>query len=388
MLASDHRTLTDAFSTFSRVSAQLETSYRDLEQQIAGLNAELGEARRAQAAQAEENRQLAERLAELIGALPGGVVVLDAAGTIVDRNPAARDLIGDPLVGETWRNVAMRALQGVSRLGGEFTLANGRRVTLAERPLKATGGRIVLVSDITETSLVRELLERNKRLTSMGEMAAVLAHQVRTPLAAALLYASQVARKSLPGDERARFADKLIARLDDMERLVADMLAFTRGGGRPADEFSVSALMEQVAQCLEPRLARRARLTIRTLAPDLKLKGNAQALAGALLNLANNSLDAGTEGLELVIEARRGESGVELRVRDNGPGVPEDLRQRIFEPFFTTRSRGTGLGLAVVKAVAEAHGGTVELEGTQAPGACFVLRLPELTTETHRGASA
>jgi two-component system sensor histidine kinase FlrB len=388
MLASDHRNLTDAFSTFSRVSAQLETSYRDLEQRIAGLNAELGEARRAQAAQAEENRRLAERLAELIAALPGGVVVLDAAGTIVDSNPAARDLIGDPLVGETWRNVATRTLQGVSRLGGEFTLANGRRVTLAERPLMATGGRIVLVSDITETSLVRELLERNKRLTSMGEMAAVLAHQVRTPLTAALLYASQVARKSLPGDERARFADKLIARLDDMERLVADMLAFTRGGGRPADEFSVSALMEQVAQCLEPRLARRARLTIRTLAPELKLRGNAQALAGALLNLANNSLDAGNEGLELVIEARRGERGVELRVRDNGPGVPEELRQRVFEPFFTTRSRGTGLGLAVVKAVAEAHGGTVELERMQAPGACFVLRLPELTTETHSGACA
>lgn len=388
MLASEHRSLRDAFSTFSRVSAQLETSYRDLERQIAGLNAELGEARRAQAMQAEENRRLAERLAELIGALPGGVVVLDATATIVECNPAARELLGDPLVGEAWRNVAARALQSVSRLAGEFTLSNGRRVTLAERPLRASSGRIVLVTDITETSLVRELLERNKRLTSMGEMAAVLAHQVRTPLTAALLYASQVARKSLPGAERARFADKLIARLDDMERLVADMLAFTRGGGRPADEFSVSALMEQVAQCLEPRLARRARLTIRTLAPELKLKGNAQALAGALLNLANNSLDAGSEALEVMIEARRGPGGVELRVRDNGPGVPEELRQRIFEPFFTTRSRGTGLGLAVVKAVAEAHGGTVELEPMQTPGACFVMRFPELTVAAQIGAPA
>ena len=387
MLASEHRSLTDAFSTFSRFSAQLETSYRDLERQVAGLNAELGEARRAQTAQAGENRRLAERLAELLGALPGGVVVLDAAGAVIECNPAARDLIGDPLVGEPWRKVAARVFHSVSRLGGEFTLPNGRCVALAERSLTATGGCIVLVSDITETSMVRELLERNKRLTSMGEMAAVLAHQVRTPLTAALLYASQVARKSLPGDERARFADKLIARLDDMERLVADMLAFTRGGGRPADEFSVSALMEQVAQCLEPRLTRRARLTIRTLAPELKLKGNAQALAGALLNLANNALDSTAQGVELVIEARHGDGGVELRVRDNGPGVPEDLRQRIFEPFFTTRDRGTGLGLAVVKAVAEAHGGTVELERTEGPGACFVLRLPELAPDAHVGAA-
>jgi two-component system sensor histidine kinase FlrB len=381
MLATEQRSLTDAFSTFSRVSAQLETSYRDLERQIFGLTAELGEARRGQAAQAEENRQLAERLAELVAALPGGVVVLDEAGTVLECNPAARDLIADPLIGERWDSISSRVFQSASRLGGEFALPNGRRVTLAERPLATTGGRIVLVSDITETSLVRELLERNKRLTSMGEMAAVLAHQVRTPLAAALLYASQVARKSLPGDERARFADKLIARLDDMERLVADMLAFTRGGGHAAEELSVSALMEQVAQCLEPRLDRHARLTIRTLAPDLKLRGNAQAIAGALLNLANNALDAVGEGLELVIEARRGSECAEIRVRDNGPGIPEEQRAQIFEPFFTTRSRGTGLGLAVVKAVAEAHGGSVELECLQCAGACFLLKLPALPVE-------
>ena len=159
--------------------------------------------------------------------------MLDAAGTV--RRMQSRGAAICSAIrwsASAGGNVASRVLQSASRLGGEFALPNGRRVTLAERPLTATGGRIVLVSDITETSLVRELLERNKRLTSMGEMAAVLAHQVRTPLAAALLYASQVARKSLPGDERARFADKLIARLDDMERLVADMLAFTRGGGR------------------------------------------------------------------------------------------------------------------------------------------------------------
>jgi two-component system sensor histidine kinase FlrB len=366
MLASERRTLTDAFSTFSRVSAQLETSYRDLERQIAALTAELGEARRTQS--------------ELIDALPGGVVVLGADGRIRECNPAARELLGDALIGERWDSVARRVLQSASRLGGEYALSSGRRVTVAERALTATGGRIVLVSDITETSLVRELVERNKRLTSMGEMAAVLAHQVRTPLAAALLYASQVARKSLPGDERAKFADKLIARLDDMEHLVADMLAFTRGGGRTAEELNVSALIEQVAQCLEPRLARRARLTIRTLAPDLRLSGNAQAIAGALLNLANNALDAVGDGLELLIEARRNGDMAEIRVRDNGPGVAPELQARIFEPFFTTRSRGTGLGLAVVKAVAEAHGGTVQLERDSAVGACFMLKLPALAT--------
>jgi len=364
MLASEQRNLSDAFSTFSRASERLETSYRDLERRIAALTAELGETRRERA--------------ELVDALPGGVVVLDAGGTVLESNPAARDLLGDSLIGRRWDEIRARVLESATRLGGEFALPNGRRVSVAERPLAAAGRRIVLVSDITEVSLVRELLERNKRLSSLGEMAAVLAHQVRTPLAAALLYASQVARASLTSEERERFAQKLLARLDDMERLVADMLAFTRGGGRAVEELDVNALIEQVAQCLEPRLDRHARLTIRTLAPQLKLQGNAQALAGALLNLANNALDAVEEGLELVIEARRIGECAELRVRDNGPGVPQEIEGRIFEPFFTTRGRGTGLGLAVVRAVAEAHGGAVELERPPGGGACFVLRLPAL----------
>src|SRR5258705_3735060 len=126
MLATERRTLTDAFSTFSRVSAQLETSYRDLERQIAGLTAELGEARRTQS--------------ELIDALPGGVVVLGADGRIRECNPAARELLGDSLIGALWESVAARVLQSASRLGREYALPSGRRVTGAERALAAIGG--------------------------------------------------------------------------------------------------------------------------------------------------------------------------------------------------------------------------------------------------------
>ncbi len=236
---------------------------------------------------------------------------------------------------------------------------------------------VSLRAELAQARVMREWVERQKRLSVIGEMAAALAHQIRTPLSAALLYASQVATPGLTEADRTRFADRTRSCLHDLERLVNDMLAFARGGGGVVESFSLSALLEQVAQSLEPKLKAGARLTIRTLAPELKLRGNSQALSGALLNLASNAFENGGGDVAVVIEARSASPDwAQIRVTDNGPGVPEHLRGRIFEPFFTTRRRGTGLGLAVVKSVVQAHGGEVSLEEGIGGGASFVLKLP------------
>jgi len=219
---------------------------------------------------------------------------------------------------------------------------------------------------------------RQERLATLGEMAARLAHDVRTPLAAALLYASRLGLDGVSDADRRDIAGKIVARLKHLERLVADMLAFARGSGVRLVRCDVGALLESTAQSLASRLGPRARLTISTLAPGLAVLGNAEALVGALVNLANNALDAVADGdARVEIEARAIDGRAAIRVRDNGPGVPAELRARIFDPFFTTRPTGTGLGLAVVKSVAIAHGGTVRLEDG-GPGACFALELPAL----------
>ncbi len=236
---------------------------------------------------------------------------------------------------------------------------------------------VSLRAELAQARLMREWIERQKRLTVIGEMAAALAHQIRTPLSAALLYISQAATAGMAEADRLRFAERARSCLHDLEGLVNDMLAFARGGGGVMEIFSLSALLEQVAQCLEPKLRGGAQLTIRTLAPELKLRGNSDALSGALLNLASNAIENGAPDVKVLIEVRGAEPDIaEIRVSDNGPGVPPELRARIFEPFFTTRKRGTGLGLAVVKSVVVAHGGEVTLEDGPQGGACFVLRLP------------
>ncbi len=359
-----------AFLAFGSVSEQLSGAFDSLRTQVAELRAELGAAHAGK-------EHLAARLSALITGLPGGVMVLDSEGAIQECNPAARELLGEPLLAQPFSAVLARAAVNVG-VGEHTELRSGRFVNISRRELQS-GGEVVLLTDVTESHLMQVFLTRQQRLLTLGELAAGLAHQIRTPLAAALLYASQM---TLPGrgpEDLARCADRTVGSLKQLDKLVNDMLAFAHGGAA-REVVSVSALLEQVAQWLRPALRRGIRLTIRTQAPDLMVRANAPSLVSAVLNLATNALQAASSDLDLELLARRAEGGrAQIVVSDNGPGVPSHIRARIFEPFFTTRARGNGIGLAIVKSVVEAHEGSVSLadnmDGSPS-GATFIIDLP------------
>ena len=357
--------LHSAFLEFGDVSRSLCGAFDSLRAQVAALGAELAEAR-------DGNARLSSRLGALLGALPGGVVVLNGEGGIQERNPAAADMLGEPLVGLRFDQVLARAT--AARAAQHVELKNGRFVNISRRDL-ADGGEVVLIADVTQSHLMQVLISRQQRLLTLGELAAGLAHQIRTPLAAALLYASQMTMPERSPPDLARCAEKTAGSLKKLDRLVTDMLAFAHGGAE-REVLSVSALLEQVAQWLRPAMRGGITLTIRTEAPKLGVRANASSLISAVLNLATNALQAASGDLALELLARRGASGrAEILVSDNGPGIPPALRERIFEPYFTTRERGTGIGLAIVRSVVEAHGGTLRLADT-AVGAAFVIDLP------------
>jgi two-component system, sensor histidine kinase FlrB len=360
-----------AFLAFGSVSEQLSDAFDSLRSQVAQLRADLSEAHAGK-------EHLAARLSALITGLPGGVLVLDSGGEILECNPVARELLGEPLLAQSFADVLSRAAAGVGGVGEHTELRSGRFVNISRRELPS-GGEVVLLTDVTESHLMQVFLTRQQRLLTLGELAAGLAHQIRTPLAAALLYASQM---TLPGrnlEDLARCAERTVGSLKQLDKLVNDMLAFTHGG-TAREVVSVSALLEQVAQWLRPALRRGLRVTISTQAPDLMVRANAPSLVSAVLNLATNALQAATAELDLQLLARRTAQGrAQIVVSDNGPGVSAHIRERIFEPFFTTRARGNGIGLAIVKSVVEAHQGTVslaELPADAPAGATFIIELP------------
>jgi two-component system, sensor histidine kinase FlrB len=360
-----------AFLAFGSVSDQLSGAFDSLRAEVAQLRAQLGEAHAGK-------EHLAARLSALIKGLPGGVLVLDSAGEIQECNPVARELLGEPLLEQSFTAVLARAAVSIGGAGEHIELCTRRFVNISRRELES-GGEVVLLTDVTESHLMQVFLTRQQRLLTLGELAAGLAHQIRTPLAAALLYASQM---TLPGrlpSDLARCAERTVGSLKQLDKLVNDMLAFAHGGAA-REVVSVSALLEQVAQWLRPALRRGIRLTIRTQAPDLMVRANAPSLVSAVLNLATNALQAATADLDLELLARRGADGrAQIVVSDNGPGVPAHIRERIFEPFFTTRARGNGIGLAIVKSVVEAHQGSVSLADATcgaSAGATFIIDLP------------
>ncbi len=373
--------LEQAFQAFTHLSDELNRSYRALERRIQQLDAELHDARQARLEELAEKERLAARLSRLITALPAGVVLINGAGIIEECNPAAVDLLGEPLLGELWREIISRVFTDEGE-GQALRLRDGRLVSISTCPLGDEPGQIVMLMDVTETHALQRALAQHQRLAAMGEMAARLAHQIRTPLASAMLYGGQLNNPRLEEDRRRERVERLLDQLKHLERVVEDMLAFARGGCQEKAPFSLQEWLEALPSACAALLQRhQCRLEV-SAPPPAWLQGNRDALLGALENLVVNAVEAGGDGQTLRLEARllAGQSGqmVELHLRDQGPGVPPELRERIFEPFFTTRGRGTGLGLAVVQSVVRAHGGAVWL-AEDGPGAHFVIRLPVST---------
>jgi two-component system sensor histidine kinase FlrB len=369
--------LASAFGAFNSVSEQLTAAYGALEQQVVRLTAELAQARRDRARSHDESVQLANRLSHLLAAMPSGVVVLDGQGRIEQCNPAAIELLGEPLQGIAWTEVIARRFAPRPDDGHEISLKDGRRVSVATRALDPASGQLIVLTDLTATRVLQQQVARHERLVAMGEMVASLAHQVRTPLASAMLNLSNLAHPALAVEDRARLAERIRERLHHLDHLVNDMLLFARGGQSVAAPFGLSALLTQVAQTMEPQTAAAGcEFRWTNHCGDVELLGNAEALTGAVTNLLCNAVEACGAGGTIALECHVDNTDVTIVVADNGPGITPDVQARLFEPFFTTRAQGNGLGLAVVQAVAQAHGGHAWCRSQPGQGATFGLSLP------------
>ena len=373
----DAEQLQNAFEIFNQQSGLLEESYRDLQDTVESLTRQLKREQSARLTELVKKERLGRRLSELLETLPGAIVVIDGSGIIRQQNSQASVLLNQPLIGCSWAAIVRREVREGGSEDGNIQLCDGRWLSLSRRPLKSEPGEVLLLADVTESRRMAELRQRNERLTAVGEMTAEFAHQVRTPLASAMLYADKLDRSSRAN---ARVADKISAGLHELKRMVNDMLGFAAGARRSQQKISVSGLLNDVAMTLKEQLGTQTELSVSVTDETLSVAANQDALKGALLNLITNADQAGSGQTNILLHGHRFGESVHLCVTDDGPGIPEALRARVFEPFFTTRPQGTGLGLSVVKAVATAHGGEVSV-ATSGRGTCFTIQLPADTDD-------
>ena len=265
-----------------------------------------------------ELRLQASWLSHLVDTMPAGVVVLDGQGMIAKANQIASDMLGEPLEGEKWFSIIQRSFRPQQDDGHEVSLRDGRRIKLEIRALAPEPGQLILMTDLTETRQLQTRLAHMQRLSALGKMVATLAHQVRTPLSAAMLYGANLGSERLNSESRAHFHGKLMSRLKDLESQVNDMLLFAKSGEQQVIEpMSLGQLLSEVKHGADAMLSENtAQLHVQLPEPDVEVMGNRTALASAINNLIHNSLQVIEEDAHIHLSAARcSEDGIRnLRV--------------------------------------------------------------------------
>ena len=356
---------------------------------------------------------------DVIDYLRDGIVIADAAGLVIDANPGALTILGCKLADV--RGARLGAL--LAPLGGsateieslsasfeqlapdaaaapvEFSTRQERRIEITAKCLRAPEGealgRFAVLRDRTDERRTEALLRQSQKLETVGILVAGVAHEVNNPLAFVSANLGQLEQMAalvskrlaaLENDEAEELAEmpQLVAECQDgigrIRRIVDAMQRFSR---LPSDEFVAVDLNLVVEEAI--RLAdlhsNRDVLVQALLEPDLPfVQGSASRLEQVFLNLLVNAKHALAErpAGRIEVATRLAGNVVEVSVRDDGPGVPAEMRHRVFDPFFTTKGpeRGTGLGLSIAFDIVREHGGVLELRPSSDGGACFVTHLP------------
>ena len=296
----------------------------------------------------------------------------------------------------------LRAEQGVCTLykfrlptpAGETRIANITIAPLLNRDFHAVG-RIVIVDDITEAINMEKQLTQSEKLSSIGLLAAGVAHEVNTPLAVISSY-TQMLSKQLRGDEatQARLQpvlEKITQQTFRASEIVNGLLNFARMGSVDFARVDANAMLRDTAMLLEHQL-RSGRVAVEMNFDEAlpAVSGNLGKLQQVAVNLIMNAKDAlQDKGMGLIkIETEHTARGVEICISDDGPGMPPEVLRKIYDPFFTTKSnpkegqrKGTGLGLAVTYGIVQEHGGTIDVSSTVGEGTVFRLVFPAMDDE-------
>ncbi|HSC28346.1 MAG TPA: ATP-binding protein [Vicinamibacterales bacterium] len=229
--------------------------------------------------------------------------------------------------------------------------------------------------DITERKRTEALLREQAALARLGEMAAVVAHEVKNPLAG-IRGALQVIGGRMPESSRDRaVVGDIVARLDSLNDIVHDLLVFARPREPNVSAVPIASLLEDTAALLRKDPAH-ASIEVTISGDRPTIRADPEQLQTVFLNLLLNAAQASGRAGEIRVAIANGDRECRVSIADRGPGVPEDVRERIFEPFFTTKHRGTGLGLPTARRVVERHMGSLEFECPPQGGTVVTVTLP------------
>jgi PAS domain S-box-containing protein len=260
-----------------------------------------------------------------------------------------------------------------------FTAAEVERAAAIANQLAVAVENARLYDDLrrsyAELARAQAQLVQRERLAALGELSAVVAHEVRNPLGVIFNSLGSLKRLLKPQGDARMLLEIVGEEADRLNRIVGDLLDFARPSTPALRPEALDRLLEEA---VDAAVAENRDIAVeRDIEPGLPaVSMDARLMRQAVLNVAVNAVQAMPRGGKLTLRARRDGGWARVEIRDSGPGIPDEIRHRVFEPFFTTKASGTGLGLAVVKRIVEGHGGEVALSSEAGAGAAFTIRLP------------
>jgi len=370
---------------------------------IALDNAQLYSSLEQKAAQVERLKDFSENIVE---SLHVGVFAVDLEGRIESWNSQVEFLIGVPRAEAIGRNIvgvlpedlvaeieARSEEEHVSSIY-KFHLRNreGRMlvVNVSITPLLGKEsqrlGRLILVDDVSQRARLEDQLMQTEKLTSLGLLAAGVAHEVNTPLAVISNYIQMLAKQFPGNDPRNVLIEKIVKQTFRASEIVNNLLNFSRVGSAQFTEVSLNTVVEETLSLVTHPFKTAHVEVVRQLQGDLPpVLGSMNRLQQVFLNLFMNARDAMPSGGVLEVRTICNNGSVEVEVADTGVGIPGDHLKRIFDPFFTTKTsgRGTGLGLSVSYGIIKEHAGKIDVRSTPGRGTAFRLEFPVARKAAH-----
>jgi two-component system sensor histidine kinase FlrB len=384
--------LARAFASFTEAAGSLERTYGQLQGQVAHLRQELEVTNRDLAASLEENHRMRERLRRIVESLPCGVLAIEAEGRISTLNPEAARLLGASFESAAGLPAELAAALSRARETGEESelpvsdlthccaattpvWVAMRHAWLEQSPGHATS--IFILRDVSEAKKLEHDREHLRRQQALVEMSALLAHEIRNPLGSLELFAGLLAEANLEGESRG-WIEHVQAGLRTLSATVNNVLHLHNTPRPELASTDAGQLLDWAYDLLLP-LAKQARVEMQIIngLHGVQIQADRHRLEQVLLNLALNAFRFMPGGGWLSLHGLDcGPQGVEIVVRDTGPGILPDDLPRIFDAGFSTRPGSFGLGLAVCRRILEQHSGSIAAESRPGHGATLRFRLP------------
>jgi two-component system, LuxR family, sensor kinase FixL len=367
---------------------------------IASLNGRLRRAEAAHRLIAAEATARAERLAAVFNTAVDGIIVIDRHGLIEAFNPGAERLFGYSDREVSGKNVSMLMpspyheehdgyLSRYLETGAAKIIGRGREVTGLRKdgttfPLHLSVGETSsggerkftgILHDLTARVQMEAQLRERTALARLGEMAAVIAHEVKNPLAGIRGAIQVIGSRMPPGTADAPVLQEIVSRIDALNEMMKDLLLFARPPKPRPVRTDVAQVLRTTIDLLSRDPGLRA-VTVEVHADGESIVADGEMLKIVFHNLLVNAAHAmkGQGTVRVDVQAVNGSCRISFS--DNGLGIAAEIREKVFTPFFTTKSRGSGLGLATAKRLVEAHNGDISIECPPDGGTRVVVRLP------------